>query len=316
MTPEAQLKAALKGLPNVSYYRRYNEAAIKGRGSFTPEFVLLHHTGGTNSRSTLTSKAPYAPVPGANFLVARDGGIWVISQFISYHAGAGGPRWGVAAGMMNHYAWGIEIEDPGETQTMTAAQISAASALSARLLKAAGQPISHLVQHKAWSSTGKVDTRYTDAFWRAHATAALTVEPAVTVKSTLFGGVKILADDKHPTTKLHDFPVKAGTWTTFATDWIEAKANVEYLLTVQSRAAAEQRLQTRVVRIGWGAEATSASKLDGTFYEDVAAQSYESSHSFSHPIRGGGPIAFQVLAHNDLPVPTLIGKVTPLLRAS
>lgn len=315
MTPEAQVKAAVAGL-KVRYFKRWNDPKIAGFGdtTWTPRFVMLHHTAGTKSLGGLSTGAfgAHKPVPGANFLVNRDGSVEVLSRFITYHAGKGGPKWGVAKNMMNPVCWGIEIEDLGVGQTMTPAQIDATAALAAGLLKAMGKGVDALVQHKAWSSSGKVDTRYSDDFWRGRVAEKLNPAPAPVVKED----APIEQDDVHPLTKLHDTEVAQGEWVTFATDHIAAKPGVEYLLTVQFRRAADQRLQTRVARLGWGAEAKAGGGVDATFYEDEPARSYASSHSFSHPIKGGGDIAFQVrLSGGSSVVPTLIAKVTPISLA-
>lgn len=320
LTPEAQIKAAVKGL-KVTYYSRWRDPKIAGfkRTSWTPKFVMLHHTAGTNSYAALATGAAgdHKPVPGSGFLVKRDGSVKVLSKFITYHAGKGGPRWGVAANLMNPVCWGIEIEDLGKGQTMTAAQINATAKLAAGLLKAMGVGVDHLVQHKAWSTTGKVDTRYSDAFWRAHVKAAMDAAATQGPTDVAYRGIKIRQDDKHPVVKVKDLEVEAGKWTTFATDWIPASKTADYALGMQLRRPEGCRVQLRVVRIGWGAEATETSKLDGTFYEDEAAQPYASSHTYgAHHITGGGPIAFQVLAHGDgkTVVPTLIAKVKPVRK--
>ena len=165
MTPREQVKSATTGL-KVTWHKLWDNPRIAGKGSWAPKFVMLHHTAGLSSLKSLTSAAPYAPVPGAHFLVNRDGSIVVLSRFIAYHAGRGGPRWGVPAGMMNHYAWGIEIEDPGKAQTMTPAQIQATARLVAGLLTAMGKDLDAVIQHKEWNPGGKVDTRYSTSFWR------------------------------------------------------------------------------------------------------------------------------------------------------
>lgn len=97
------------------------------------------------------------------------------------------------------------------------------------------------------------------------------------------------------------------------TDYIAAKDGMKYLHSVQTRHGPGQRLQTRVARLGWGAEAAANTGVDGTFYTDEEARPYEHSHTYGgHPINGGGPIASQVRAHGLETVPTLIAKATPV----
>ncbi len=313
MTPEAQIKLAVVGL-KVKYFKRWKDPRIAGFGDpvWEPRFVMLHHTGGTDSLGGLSSGAfgNHKPVPGANFLVHRDGSVTVLSKYISYHAGKGGPKWGVAANRMNPVSWGIEIEDPGKAQTMTAAQIATVAKMCAGLLRGMGQGLDAVVQHKSWSSTGKPDTRYSDDFWRGHIEAAMKPE----TKVTAFDGIEIPHDSKHPVVKLHDFKVIPGEWTTFATDWIEKSKTVDYGLGMQLRRAGGSRVQLRVARVGWGAEAGDETSLDATFYCDQAAEPYDSSHTYEHRIEGGGPIAFQVRVTGAQSVPTLIAKVKPGLK--
>ena len=176
MTPRQQLLAALAGL-RVRFAPRWDDGGIAGRGMFEPRFVMLHHTAGVNSYAGLATGAygDHEPIPGAHILVNRDGSIWVLSRFRTYHAGRGS-GFGVPDDAMNGFAWGIEIEDLGIGQTMTEAQIEATAALSAGLLESMGVGVEALIEHEQWSSTGKVDTRYPLAFWRDRVTAHLTPE--------------------------------------------------------------------------------------------------------------------------------------------
>lgn len=165
MTPEQQVKAALSGHKwPVVYEKRWNDPGIAGKGTWKPRFVMMHHTAGWNSLGVLMNTR-WPPVRGSHFLIDRDGTVHVLSAVKAYHAGAGGPRWGVASGQMNSYAWGIEIEDPGNARTMTAEQIDSAASLARGLLEAMGVTTDNLIQHKEWNPDGKVDTRYSTKFW-------------------------------------------------------------------------------------------------------------------------------------------------------
>lgn len=205
-TPKAQIAEAVKGL-TVKYAPRWQDPKIAGFDdpTWSPKFVMLHHTGGTSSYSGLASGAfgGHKPVPGANFLVNRDGSVAVLSRYITYHAGKGGPRWGVPANLMNPVCWGIEIEDLGRERTMTAAQIDATARLAAGLLRAMGRDLDCLIQHKEWSSTGKPDTLYTTAFWRdkvgehlrPEASASSAPDPLVV---TAYRNVKVATEQVIP----------------------------------------------------------------------------------------------------------------------
>lgn len=153
---------------------------IAGRGSFTPRFVMLHHTAGVNSLGTLLNEhGSYSPIRLAHFLVDRDGTVHVLSGVKSYHAGAGS-GYGVPRNQMNDFAWGIEIEDLGRGKTMTIAQRISAAKLAKSLLRAMDQPVKHLIEHEHWSSTGKIDTQYSTPYWRQLATS-------VTLKGDVVG---------------------------------------------------------------------------------------------------------------------------------
>jgi hypothetical protein len=162
------VRRAVEGLPTVRH-PNWEKPGISGKlGAFTPTYVILHHTAGTNSLSWLASGGDHPPVPGANFLIARDGTIHLLSGSMTYHAGKGRlPGSGVPDNMMNAHSFGIEIESLGKVQDLTDAQITAASRLTRNLLDGMGVDVTHAMNHKTWSSTGKTDTLYSDSWWRA-----------------------------------------------------------------------------------------------------------------------------------------------------
>lgn len=177
MTPRDQLLGALERVRaagyEVRFHDRWDDPVLAGRGWFDPKFVVLHHTAGLRSLGWLTAGPTLftgpngGKVPGSHVLVNRDGSIDVLSRFVTYHAGKG-RGFGVPADRMNEFSWGIEIEDLGVGQTMTPEQVDSAAALSAGLLVEMGRGVQALIEHEQWSSTGKVDTRYTVQFWRDH----------------------------------------------------------------------------------------------------------------------------------------------------
>lgn len=151
----------------VMFFARWEDAAIAGNGRFDPDFIVLHHTAGVSSYGGLATGVfgDHVPVPGANFLVNRDGSLWVLSRFAAYHAGRG-RGYGVPDNGMNQRSWGIEIEDLGRAQTMTEEQVRTTSMLSAELLRGMERPVTAVINHRAWSTTGKPDTLYPIEFWR------------------------------------------------------------------------------------------------------------------------------------------------------
>lgn len=145
---------------------RWDDPAIRGKGRFAPAFVILHHTGGTDSLRSLELEADRPPVPGANFLVDTDGQVHVISGFLTHHAGKGKAIPGAEEDAMNDVSFGIEVESRGLVKDFTDAQIDSVVALSRALLDEMGTGVDHLLNHRTWSSTGKPDTLYDDSFWR------------------------------------------------------------------------------------------------------------------------------------------------------
>lgn len=202
MKPADMVRVALAGHPYpVRYERNWNRLWIAGRGTWAPRWVMLHHTAGTHSLGVLM-KTRWLPVRGAHFLIDRDGTVHVLSARKAYHAGTGGPRWGVARNAMNAFAWGIEIEDLGLTQSMTDEQIESAALLSGGLLEAMGQGLDHLIQHKEWNTTGKVDTRYSTGFWREKVEATMAaIEGYRDYTGKVRGKVAAVVDDDW-----HDVP--------------------------------------------------------------------------------------------------------------
>lgn len=165
-----------KGL-NVKYAARWQDPAIKGKGSFHPQYILLHHTAGVGTGvvpDVVNSSGKYRPIPKANFVIKRDGTIWVISKFKTYHAGLGKAYKNVARNDMNSWSYGIEVESLGKVQDFTPAQMNSIVALCNRLLAEMKMPVTNVINHKTWSSSGKVDTLYSDAYWQAKLVASNT----------------------------------------------------------------------------------------------------------------------------------------------
>lgn len=158
------VRAAMNGVKH-SYRKNWKNPSIAGKGKFTPQYVLEHHTAGTNSLANIEYGGAYHPIPKANFLIDKKGVVYVVSAFKTYHAGYGGPYKNVPKNDMNTYSFGIEVESLGQVQDFTPEQIESVSRLTHNLLKELGKPLTNVLNHKTWSSTGKVDTRYSDAYW-------------------------------------------------------------------------------------------------------------------------------------------------------
>lgn len=167
------------------YRRNWKNPNIAGKGTFNPKYVILHHTAGLNSLNYIESGTTYAPVPAANFLINKDGTVEVISSYKTYHAGLGGPYKDVPKNDMNSYSFGIEVESLGRVQDFTDAQTYALAALTRGLLDAMDEPYTNALNHKTWSSTGKVDTRYPDSYWRDKIAATKPLMPKVVAEPVI-----------------------------------------------------------------------------------------------------------------------------------
>lgn len=166
---KAVVLAAVSDIRKVKFAAKWDSRSIAGKGTWSPTFVMVHGTAGGDSLAGLASGAygDHRPVPGAHFLVSRDGTVHVLTHRKAYHAGRGGPLRGVAAGMMNGYAWGIEFETWQRVQDLTPAQIESGGKLIAGLLREMGAGLDRIIQHKEWAPKNKPhDTLYSTAWWK------------------------------------------------------------------------------------------------------------------------------------------------------
>lgn len=96
--------------------------------------------------------------PAANALVGRDGIVYICSWGSCWHSGLGGP-WksrGLGEGNVGHLRlWGTEIDDPGESKTITAAQIESVGRMDAAFLALTGWDKYALINHADWTDAGK-----------------------------------------------------------------------------------------------------------------------------------------------------------------
>jgi len=161
--------------------------------------VVLHHTAtasalpGNGAPSLYWATNAFKPMMVANQLVGKDPGTnWILSARGTYHSGLGGPWRAVglnSAGNTLHWrAWGIEIDDPGRSNTLSPYQIEQTARTVAALWDLCGWPEdgSRIVTHGDWTDSGpflgeasfgpyrnrKNDTLrqwYDQKFWRAEA---------------------------------------------------------------------------------------------------------------------------------------------------
>ena len=127
---------------------------------------VVHHTAtqsavnGNGAPSLYWAVTAYAPMAVANQLVGKDRGTnWYLSSGATYHSGDGGP-WsavGVGTGNVLHWrAWGIEIDDPGRSNTINSYQIEQVARTLAALwdLNEWPEDGSRIITHGDWTDSG------------------------------------------------------------------------------------------------------------------------------------------------------------------
>lgn len=171
--------------------------------------VVLHHTAtesatGNDGIPSLQYVARHWNMPGANWCIGRDGDAWLLSAGSCWHSGDGGPWPAIGvehAGNVGHFRLaGIEIDDPGVSNTITAAQIDSVGKILAAYKELCGWGQERIITHGDWTDAGnwltdptghpspvgpyehrKSDTLrkwYSGTFWRQVAAQHATVPPA------------------------------------------------------------------------------------------------------------------------------------------
>jgi len=118
-----------------------------------PRFVMWHHDASPAGPSYGALAWMKSAGPAANMWVAEDGTWHVYCAGVSWHAGAGGPGWGVAKDQMNWHAIGIET-DMGWGQQWKKAQLDSLRRGTAALMRHYGMPSKNLLFHRTWTDGG------------------------------------------------------------------------------------------------------------------------------------------------------------------
>lgn len=123
---------------------------------FSPIAVIAHHTAGP-----ATGNAPTLEYITKNnlsqFVLGRDGTVFINSGNRQNHGGMGGPLAGIPKDAANRYSWGIEAENTGRGEAWSKAQLDAYYRLAAALCDMMGKPASAVIAHKEWAPTRKID---------------------------------------------------------------------------------------------------------------------------------------------------------------
>jgi peptidoglycan hydrolase-like protein with peptidoglycan-binding domain len=146
---------------NVKEYPGWQKNRQSDR-AWNPKYVVMHHTAGVGdglikfiANGTSAIRGPFS-----QFLIRRDGTVWLLSAGRANHAGLGGPWRNVPKDSMNSYGWGIEVESRGITADWTPVQWTAAHRTAAVLLDMMNVGKGNILRHKDWAGPRKVDTRY------------------------------------------------------------------------------------------------------------------------------------------------------------
>jgi len=137
------------------------------------DWVLVHHTVSDDdgSESSIAGQVrtggPGTYPPLAQIMLGQSGTVWMCSKERSgqsdpgraSHAG-NGAGYGVPVDSMNAYSLGIECQCDGSHKLATHGTLyKTLIELCAALCRRYGLPADHVIGHKEWSSTGKVDPR-------------------------------------------------------------------------------------------------------------------------------------------------------------
>lgn len=144
------LKAA--GVP-VKEYTGWKKTSASGGGYVELRNILWHHDASPEGPSPGALDWMLASGPAANMWVDLDGVWTVYCGGVSWHAGTGGPGWGVPKDMMNYYGFGIET-DHTYGEPWSEKQLSSLRLGTAALLKHYGLSSDALLFHKTWTDGG------------------------------------------------------------------------------------------------------------------------------------------------------------------
>lgn len=137
--------------------------------SFRPGYVFEHHdaspasSGEDGALGIIVAGRSDLPGPLAQFQFPRClddvPTVYVVAAGLANHAGAGGPTHGIPADVANTYAYGLEVANNGLGEPYTPALTYAILVVEAALLDVLGVSTSHLLGHKEWAPTRKIDPR-------------------------------------------------------------------------------------------------------------------------------------------------------------
>lgn len=144
------------------------EPGWKTRGSAfskDPMVFIYHHmvvpisSGNVGGKSIVVNGRARLPGPIANLVLARDGTVWVVASGVSNNAGKGNARYaGLPKITGNANTIAMEMVNNGVGEPYSPAMYTAAIKVGAVIAKMMNWPVSRFINHKDWSTTGKIDS--------------------------------------------------------------------------------------------------------------------------------------------------------------
>lgn len=133
--------------------RSWKSVSAAGTGYPSLDFIMWHHDASPAGPSYGALEWMKASGPAANIWVALDGTWHLYCAGVSWHAGTGGPGWGVRKDQMNWHALGIET-DHGYGEKWSKPQLDSLRRGTAALMQHYGIPANHLLFHRTWTDGG------------------------------------------------------------------------------------------------------------------------------------------------------------------
>lgn len=136
-------------------------AATRGQGQLAGvRAIVCHHTGSVSANTWKVVRDGRAGLEGllSQLVLERDG-LWrVLGSGQAWHAGTGGPLLGIPANSANAWTIGIEAVSAGTAKgDWTPAQLAEYPRGVAALCRRYGLTEQHVIFHKTWAPTRKVD---------------------------------------------------------------------------------------------------------------------------------------------------------------
>lgn len=131
----------------------WKSRSASGGGYPDLRFIMWHHDASPEGPSPGALEWMVSQGPAANMWVDTKGVWHIYCAGVSWHAGTGGPGWGVAKDQMNWHALGIET-DHTWGEEWNEVQLDSLRRGTAALMQHYGIPAKNLLFHKTWSDGG------------------------------------------------------------------------------------------------------------------------------------------------------------------